>query len=267
MTLVILVSVAAIAIAIARFNFWKREGAKLQQSGYVPPAPPLLGRLGFRMLTRLARFVMIGPVKVIGSKNLRYDGRLIIAANHQYQMDFAMVASAVPNFHYMTAIEELKGFRGVMGAWTGAYGVDRKAPGEAAIDASVKILIQDGKRRILIFPQGKLVSDNVLRSEDFKTGAVRIIKKTAALIDRQPAAILPVGVYYKRDRKDASWFHRLVNALGLKGFRRAFGVTNYGGTVVIGAPIPVESLPEDPHEATELLRAKIQQALDTAKSN
>ena len=120
---------------------------------------------------------------------------------------------------------------------------------------------------MLIFPQGKLVTDNVLRSEDFKTGAVRILKQTSDLVDRQPTAILPVGIFYKRDPKDASWFHRLLRSVGLKGFRRMFGVTNFGGTVVIGEPIPVESLPADVHEATALLHKSIQAALDEATRN
>lgn len=267
MTIVIVGALVIAAVAaIARFNHWRKEGAKLQQSGYVPPSPPFLGRLAFRFINRLARFVMIGPVKVIGRENARFDGRLIITANHTYQMDFSMVASAVPNFHYMTAVEELRGLRGVMGAWTGAYGVDRKAPGDAAIQASVKILIQDESRRVLIFPQGKLVPDGVLRKEDFKTGSVRILRRVSELVDRQPCAILPVGVHYKRDPKQATCFHRTIARLGLKGFRRAFGVSNYGGTVAIGKPIPIESLPEDPHAATEILRQRIQEALDQARA-
>ena len=265
MTLFIVGALLIVAVAaIVRFNYWKQAGARLQENGYVPPAPPFLGRFAFRFLNRLARLVMIGPVKVIGKENANYDGRLIIAPNHQYQFYFSMVAAAVPNFHYMTAIEELRGFRGVMGAWTGAYGVDRKAPGDAVIGASVKILIQDQRRRVLIFPQGKLVTDNVLRAEDFKTGAVRILRRVAELVNRQPCAILPVAVYYKRDPKDATWFHRALRSVGLKGFRRAFGVSNYGGTVVIGKPIPVESLPADVHEATALLHTRIQEALDQA---
>lgn len=279
---VILVTAAA---AIARFNFWKKEGAKLQQSGYLPPAPPLLGRLVFRFITRLARFVMIGPVKVIGRNNLNYKGRLIIAPNHQFEMDFAMVAAAVPDFHYMTAIEELQGIRGTLGAWTGAYGVDRKQPGEAVIDASTQLLIRQPNSRVLIFPQGKLIAqwkwdkvtpdgkrtpdaklvhDSYLRPDDFKTGSVRILTKTKALIDGQPAAILPLGIFYKRDCKDATWFHRLLLRAGFKWFRRAFGKSHYGGTIVIGEPIAVESLPSDPREATELVRTKIQAALELA---
>jgi len=269
MPLLIVGSLVLIAgiFAVVRFNYWKKAGANLQKSGYVPPTTPLLGRLAFRFITRLARFVMIGPVKVIGRKHSNYKGRLIVAANHQFQMDFAMVASAVPNFHYMTAIEELQGARGLVGAWTGAFGVDRKAPGEAVIQASTTILKRQRRSRVLIFPQGKLVYDNVIRPEDFKTGAVRILKHVASETPGEPAAILPMGVFYKRDPKHMTWGHKLARKLNLRWFRRAFGVTNYGGTVVVGEPIPVASLPEDPKAATDLIRVRIQELLDTASKN
>ena len=87
---------------------------------------------------RLVAFVFIGPVKVIGRKNGKYNGRLLIASNHQYQFDFSMVSSAVPvGMHYMTVTSELKGLRGVLGAWTGAFGVDPTIPGGAEAAAAI----------------------------------------------------------------------------------------------------------------------------------
>jgi 1-acyl-sn-glycerol-3-phosphate acyltransferase len=269
----ILIAVAAVALAVAigfRIRFWVNEGPKLQISGYLPPKPSWFAIKVYRGLCRLVGRLFIGPIKVIGRKNGNYDGRLLIASNHQYQFDFAMIAKATScGMHYMTVTSELRGLRGVMGAWTGAFGVDPTVPGgaDAAVQASVKILVRDNDSRLLLFPQGKLVKDNVLRPEDFKTGAVRIVKAAAEKIDGQPLAILPMGVVYKRDPKQATLFHRLLRSVGLKGFRRAFGYSNYGGTVVVGKPIPVSSLPADPKEATELLRVTIQALVDEAARN
>jgi 1-acyl-sn-glycerol-3-phosphate acyltransferase len=272
MTTLIVLAVLAVALIalVARVRFWAKEGAKLQISGYLPPKPSWFANTVYTGLCRLVAFLFIGPVKIIGKKNGKYNGRLMIASNHQYQFDFSMVSRAVPvGMHYMTVTSELKGIRGVLGAWTGAFGVDPTVPGgaEAAIQGSVTIMVRDPNSRMLIFPQGKLVKDNVLRPEEFKTGAVRIAKQAADKIDGQPLAILPLGVVYKRDPKDASFVHRLLRKVGLKGFRRAFGYANYGATVVVGEPIPVSSLPSDPHEATELLRVKIQALVDEAARN
>src|SRR6184192_1359466 len=212
----ILIAVAVLAVVIyaaLRIKFWVKEGAKLQISGYLPPKPSWIATTFYTALCRLVAFVFIGPVKVIGRKNGKYNGRLLIASNHQYQFDFSMVSSAVPvGMHYMTVTSELKGLRGVLGAWTGAFGVDPTVSGgaEAAVNASITILVRDPRSRMLIFPQGKLVKDNVLRAEEFKTGAVRIAAQAAAKIDRQPLAILPMGVVYKRDPKDATLVHRLL---------------------------------------------------------
>ena len=267
-TLILLIVVATV---IRRFRFWKKQGLKLQESGYLPPAPSRLGRAIFRLLSRLAVFLMVGPVKVIGRNNATgYRGRLIIVPNHTFQMDFTVISRAVPlDFRYMAATKELLGFRGLMGALTGAFGVDAKATGgaESAVAASVKVLTQRYDSRLLLFPQGKLIEDNVLRPEDFKTGAVRILRRTAELIDRQPAALLPVAIRYKRDPADASWFHRLVMKLGWKRFRRAFKQANYGVVAVIGEPIAVESLPENAREATEIMRTRIQALLEQANRN
>src|SRR3990167_6808785 len=95
--------IVAVLIVLSRFNFWKKEGLSLQQkSGYVPPKSPFLGRLSFRLLTGLIRFLFIGPLKVIGRRNAAYKGRLIIAPNHTFPLDFAVVSGAVgSHFRYM----------------------------------------------------------------------------------------------------------------------------------------------------------------------
>ncbi len=266
MTILIVVAVLAVVAGI-RLRFWIKQGAKLQVNGYLPPAPSRTAGFFYRTVCRLFTFMFVGPIKVIGKTKPRPRGRLLIAPNHQYQFDFAVVTHALPyHMRYMAKTTELRGARGVVGAWTGAFGVDATGPGggEAVVQASVKVLASEPDSALLIFPQGKLVQDNVLRQDEFKTGAARMLHQTAAVIDGQPLSILPVAVYYKRDAKDATFLHKLLMRCGFKNFRCAFQKRNFGANVAVGEPIAVESLPADAHEATEVVRARIQELLDKA---
>ncbi len=271
MTLLIVFS-AALAAAVRLYiwkRFWQAEGRKLQQSGYLPPAPSPIARLVFHLSNRLIVFLAVGPVKVIGRKNLRgYRGRLVVVPNHTQPPDWALVNQGVDYERYTASTGELAGVRGFLSAWSGCFGVNSKQPGggQAVVDASVNVLASKSNASLLLFPQGKLVADNVLRPDDFHTGAVRIMKAAAEKIGAEPLAALPVAIHYKQDATGATWFHRLMRKLGLKWFRNLFGTRNYGAVVVVGKPIPVQQLPEDPHQATELLRTKIAELLAVAQS-
>jgi len=107
--------------------------------------------------------------------------------------------------------------------------------------------------------------------------------KAASLIDGQPLYALPIAIHYLRDPRHKTWLHKLVNAVGIKGFRRYADyelVTNadgtktkkprvfqqYGAVVVIGKPISVYDLPADPRAAIEVVRAATDELLARAKS-
>ncbi|MBY0359833.1 MAG: 1-acyl-sn-glycerol-3-phosphate acyltransferase [Candidatus Obscuribacterales bacterium] len=249
-------------LALWRGAFWLGQGRKMQVSGYLPPEPSWFARLALGFASYLFTFLGVGPVKVIGAKNARYKGRLLIAPNHTFQLDFAMVRRAVGrSFRFMTHVNELKGLRGAFGAWSGAYPVetDSKNGGEAAAKATASALGAHANSAVLLFPQGKLVKDNVLRKEDFRYGAARISRQVQAEQPNEPVAILPVAIHYKRQPRWMPFF--------LKPLRRLFGVMNYGGVVVVGRPIPVNSLPEDSEAATDVIRQEIQQLLHEAMKN
>lgn len=290
--LAVVLAVATLGLYVAkRYSFWKGEAKKLLDGGYLPAPPTFLARLFFAMATRLIVFLVVGPVKVVGRKNARYDGRLLIAPNHTFQMDFAVTRTALPCHYTQIAKQaEVQGARAIFAAWVGTIaakvegGSAKPGQGAAVVKAAANYLASRSDTRLLLFPQGKLVYDNVLRPEDFRTGAAR----TMALAVKQlgtdeSVALLPVGLHYKRDPKHASLFQRAVGALArvippLKKFRTWADVTknpdgsknvnkfrNYGATVVIGEPIPFSSLPEDPHECSQFMRAKIQELLDQAE--
>lgn len=256
---------AALVFLLYRIWFWRKEGRKLQKSGYLPPRPSLCAHLSMVLITRLLTFLAIGRVKVIGRRNARHKGPMLIGPNHTFELDFAMVKRAVPlRFRYMANADELTGIRGPFGAWTGAFGVDKSQQDAktAARIACEKVLKQRNDAALLLFPQGTLVRDNTLRIEDFKTGAVRIVREAATT--GMDAAILPVALYYNQDPTKADWVTRLSVFFG-SFIRKGFKYKNYGGTVVIGKPIRASELPEDPDEATKLLMERIEPLLEQAR--
>ncbi len=285
-------AVASLGLYVAkRYSFWKGEARKLLEGGYLPPPPTFLARLVFKMATRLIVFLVVGPVKVVGKRNARYNGRLLIAPNHTFQMDFAVTRTALPCHYTQIAKQaEVKGARAIIAAWVGTIaakvegGSAKPGQGAAVVKAAANYLASSAHTRLLLFPQGKLVYDNVLRPEDFRTGAARTLALAVEQLGSdENVALLPAAIHYKRDPKHASLFQRAVGALAcvippLKKFRSWVDVTknpdgtktvnkfrNYGATVVIGEPIPFSSLPQDPHECSQFMRAKIQELLDKAE--
>lgn len=288
MGLYIPLGLLAIGLAVFvtwRVRFWLNEGKKLQQSGYLPPSPSFFGNWAYRLATRLACFLFVGPVKVIGRKNALYNGKLIVVPNHQFEFDFAVTARAMPYAYRQLAVaSEVTGMRAAVAAWVGFCAVQGergkakgKAGSDAVIDAGANILVHD--RAFLMFPQGLLDRENACKKEDFRTGWIRILQKASQTTGTEPLAALPIGIVYKKDPKDATWFHRLANRInipgmllrliGLPGFRvwvskvktdageEKLVTRHYGATVVVGKPIPLSHLPEDIHEATEVLRQAI----------
>ncbi|MCC7528903.1 MAG: 1-acyl-sn-glycerol-3-phosphate acyltransferase [Candidatus Melainabacteria bacterium] len=285
-------AVASFGLYVAkRYSFWKGEARKLLQGGYLPAPPTFLARLFFKLATRLIVFLVVGPVKVVGRKNARYDGRLLIAPNHTFQMDFAVTRTALPCHYTQIAKQaEVQGARAIIAAWVGTIaakvegGTAKPGQGAAVVKAAASYLASHAHTRLLLFPQGKLVYDNVLRPEDFRTGAARSLALAVEQLGSgEKVALLPVAIDYKRDPKNASYFHRFVKLLArvippLGKFRSWADVTrnadgtktvtkfrNYGAVVVIGEPIPFASLPQDPHECSQFMRAKIQELLDQAE--
>jgi 1-acyl-sn-glycerol-3-phosphate acyltransferase len=270
-TLSVLSWVAIIAFAIyvvRRIKFWLKQGKLMQASGHLPPSPTLLSRLTLGLVARVLVYCCVGRVKVIGRNNTRFEGRLEAAANHSFPLDFFVLRIALGfgcNIRYLTKTAELKGIRGILGAWSGAVPVNTDAQhgGEAAVETSVKLLGQSPKGRLAIFPQGKLVYDNVLHPEDFRTGVVRIVKQVQATHCGEAAAILPIAIFYITEQEDSGWSHSLLRKFRCKLSHN--GQQIYGATVVIGDPILACDLSEDPHIATEQLRTDIQRLLIVAE--
>ncbi len=154
-----------------------------------------------------------------------------------------------------------------------------------------------------IFPQGALLPDDPDMKELFRPGAVRI-GKAAASAAGEPVTIVPMAIHYKRDPNGADWTHRHLKGMRsmflgtrnpkawnpefkkdleamtaderaeseakrkeiMKAHKKS-NVTNYGGVVVVGDPISIADLPEDPIEAIAIVRARIVELYETAKQH
>ncbi|MBA4050241.1 MAG: hypothetical protein C0464_04485 [Cyanobacteria bacterium DS2.008] len=282
---------AALAFIVYRTGYWIWQGRKLQVTGYVPPKSTLFARWFAKRVYQTLCFLGVGPVKVIGAENAKFKGRAMVLPNHQFALDFAVVGRAVPfSYRQMAKAEELRSIlRGTLAAWAGVVGIQveggkaqESGGGQTVVDTGVSMLSVSEGARMLVFPQGKLVFNNKLRNEDFRTGSTRVLNATAAAVSGNDLYVLPVAVYYKRDPKDATGFHRFMNAIGFKNFRRrkdfekvvdAAGnkvkedrtFTTYGATVVIGKPMAYNDLPKDPREAINAVAAEIQKLLTIAE--
>jgi len=157
-----------------------------------------------------------------------------------------------------------------------------------------------GARALLVAPQGALMPDNQLNPWEFRAGAVRMAR-CAVKVSRERVLILPLGVLYKRDPKDAHWTHRFLKRtrsmfLGMRNpvywnplfkldlnklsaeeradveAERAQAlyayehshITCYGAVVVVGKPIDPNDLAADPVEAIEQIRLIIVDLLEEA---
>lgn len=258
-------ALSAVALYLVwRMVYWIGQGRKMNRSGFLPPVPTWCAKLTMGFASRLLLFLGVGPVTVIGAANARrHRGRLLITPNHTFELDFAMVRRALGfSFRFMTHTHQLRGIQGILGAWTGAIPVEpeKKGGGDAAVDAAVNLFKSSPVARMLMFPQGKLVRDNVIRPEDFRWGFAKISRRTLEETGDADMAVLPMALLYLRDVRDRHWSHFLLAPL-----RRFWGVTNYGGIVVIGEPIPVKDLPDDPSEATAMVRQRIERMLAYAR--
>jgi 1-acyl-sn-glycerol-3-phosphate acyltransferase len=254
-----LVTTAAVGALAYRVRFWVREGNKLvEQPGYVTPRAPMFARI-----TRLIAFNFmcrryIGPIKRIGSEHMKDERRLIILINHQTERDVLIIPTTLRLrvVRALMAVTQIFGIRKPAAAWMGVIAVHHDKNPSAALRGMIKILQKDEDSDCIVFPQGQLIRDNVLKREQFFDGALMIAKKTAEK-SKRPVAVLPAAIAYDRDPSHATWLQRLLEGLGWKNFRHFYGETMYGAAVAFGKPIPVEELPDDYKAAMTLVFDRI----------
>jgi len=287
------------------YKTWKSHAAKFPTSGYTPPRAGFMSALCYAAACRFVTFMTVGSVKVIRTAEVPKTGRCIFAANHQLPCDFAMLRrGSGRHMRMLTAAEQLEGNFGVISAWFGAISVafKQKSDGQAAERACTAAVAEpDGT--LGIFPQGALLPDNVLKKEEFRPGCIRMARG-ASEMSHDDVSIIPVAIHYRRSPQRADWTHRFLrkyrslfpalrnprnwNPLfkldaetlepgekarvlaereqALQAYKNT-RATNFGGVVVVGAPIKVSTLPQDPLQAIEVVRVQIAELLAVAERN
>lgn len=238
-----------------RIGFWSEEVKKVREGGYVPPEPYFLTNLLCRSVCFTLGFLEVGPIKIVGKDRLPESGPRIIAPFHIDAGDASIVSAliGISPMYYLIRTTEVLGYRGWIATMTGAIAVDEETQEgrTRAFKAAVSALSAGGPNaQLVIFPQGQLVPDEVIRRRDFKSGTMAIAK-ICARRRKEPIWIVPVGVHYKTDPAQATLFHKTVQALGFKKFRNLFGHQNYGAYAVVGRPFKVT--PKAP-DLDEILR-------------
>ena len=264
--MLILFLLALSAYISYRTFFWINQGQKLQNTGYLPPTPSIFGRSLLQLLSRIGCCLFVGPIKVVGKENISIDERLVVISNHQFPLDFMVLTCALPfSFRLLAKTEEVRGWRAPLAACTGHFAVDvengraKSGLGPLAVDTCVRVLTHDTDNRLLIFPQGKIVAENKLTADDFRTGVMRAAQIAMGKMPYSLFSIQPVAIQYQRDPEQAAFLSRLAAKLGLRNFD---GVTNYGAIVTIGKQILITQLPNDVKQATQTLRIEIQNLLE-----
>lgn len=240
-------------------TYWRPHVHMCRGGGYVPPTPTYLTARLMRILCILLGFMEVGPIVIRGRHRLPQSGPMILAPFHVDAGDASVLSAllGVRPMYYLIRTTEVQGWRGWVAAMTGAIAVDEEDQ-EArtrAFKATIAALANGGPNVcMVIFPQGQLTPDQELRRADFKSGTM-LIAKMAARKRKEAIWIVPIGLYYRVDPKDATLFQKVVQALGLKRFRNLFGHQNYGASAVVGKPFKVTPKTADLDEVARGLSA------------
>lgn len=228
-----LVATAALYVR-GRVRFWLGHARRMCESGYLVPPSSCVARMAWRLLTPMIVYLFVGPIEVSGRENLKVPGRKIYVANHQFELDFAVVAAATRSAcPYMASTGVLKPrLAALVAAWTGAVPVDvnQRDGGKKASDASVEALLRKKNGEFVIFPQGRLL--DCIKLEDFKPGAARLQQEVFEQSGGEPVWLVPMYIGYRRDAR-----YKPVSHYWLGSLRSKFGDVNYGVRVVIGRPL------------------------------
>lgn len=257
--LAIIAGLAAVGALAYRVRYWIREGDKLVSTpGYFSPRAPFVARIFRLVIFKLLCRRYIGPMKRIGAEHMKDGRRLIILINHQTERDVLVIPSTLRLrvMRALMAVTQIFGFRKPLAAWQGIIAVHHDKNPMGALRGMIKVMQQDEDSDGIVFPQGALIRNNVLKREEFFDGALMIAKKTAEK-SKHKVAVLPAAIAYDRNPAHASWLQRLFEGLGWKNFRHFYGETIYGAAVAFGEPIPVEELPEKYSAAMDVVFERI----------
>ena len=123
-------------------------------------------------------FKIIYRPKIVGASNISKSERIILAGNHNNDMDSAFLISCTKrNVHFLAKIELFKGIKKIFFKNMGLIPVDRSKKNPDALKIACEYLNND--KVIGIFPEGTFGKGKIL---PFKMGAVKMAYETNSKI-------------------------------------------------------------------------------------
>ena len=130
-----------------------------------------------RPLITLLFKVLYRP-KIIGANNIKERGRIILAGNHNNNLDGALLISSTKrNIHFLAKIELFKGIKKIFFNNFGLISVDRSKKNHKSLQMAYEYL--KNEKVIGIFPEGTFGKGKIL---PFKLGAVKMAYETGSEI-------------------------------------------------------------------------------------
>ena len=132
----------------------------------------LLYRVLRPLITLLFKFIY--RPKIIGASNISKSGGIILAGNHNHNMDAAfLISSTKRNIHFLAKIELFKGLKKHFFNNMGLIPVDRSKKNHKSLEIAYEYL--KNNKVIGVFPEGTFGKGKIL---PFKMGAVKMAYET-----------------------------------------------------------------------------------------
>ena len=124
------------------------------------------------LITLLFKFIY--RPKIIGASNISKSGGIILAGNHNHNMDAAfLISSTKRNIHFLAKIELFKGLKKHFFNNMGLIPVDRSKKNHKSLEIAYEYL--KNNKVIGVFPEGTFGKGKIL---PFKMGAVKMAYET-----------------------------------------------------------------------------------------
>ena len=119
-------------------------------------------------------FKLLYRPKIVGADNIKKRGKVILAGNHNNNLDGAiLISSTKRNIHFLAKIELFKGIKKIFFNNFGLIPVDRSKRNHKSLEMAYEYLKND--KVIGIFPEGTFGKGKIL---PFKLGAVKMAYET-----------------------------------------------------------------------------------------
>ncbi|MBR6690722.1 MAG: 1-acyl-sn-glycerol-3-phosphate acyltransferase [Bacilli bacterium] len=119
-------------------------------------------------------FKVLYSPKIVGANNIKKSGKVILAGNHNNNLDGAiLISSTKRNIHFLAKIELFKGIKKIFFNNFGLIPVDRSKRNRKSLEMAYEYLKND--KVIGIFPEGTFGKGKIL---PFKLGAVKMAYET-----------------------------------------------------------------------------------------